>query len=193
MLTSLIQSAGYVGVMLLMALQSAAVPLPSEIILPFAGFLVASGSYTLLGMTLAASIGSVIGSLVLYYIGYYGGRPLLEKYGKYILVHKNDIDMGQKFFDKYGHSANFFGRMVPIVRTFISFPAGVSKVKIVPFITYAFAGSFIWSLLLIWLGSKLGENWTKVRDVLHSFSLVIAVLIVLAIFWYVRRHLKRVD
>lgn len=193
MLTSLIQSAGYVGVMLLMALQSAAVPLPSEIILPFAGFLVASGSYTLLGMTLAASIGSVIGSLVLYYIGYYGGRPLLEKYGKYILVHKNDIDMGQKFFDKYGHSANFFGRIVPIVRTFISFPAGVSKVKIVPFITYAFAGSFIWSLLLIWLGSKLGENWTKVRDVLHSFSLVIAVLIVLAIFWYVRRHLKRVD
>jgi membrane protein DedA with SNARE-associated domain len=185
-----ISHAGYAGVALLMGLESSAIPIPSEIIMPFAGYLVSAGRFTLLGITLAGAIGSAIGSAVLYGIGYYGGRPLIDRYGKYILINHNDVNNAEKFFTKYGNLSNFIGRLLPVVRTFISFPAGVSKVNFKSFLLYSFIGSFIWSAFLGYIGLKLGENWPKLRDYLHGLDYFIVAVIVLAVIWYVRRHLK---
>jgi len=195
-LNHLYGAVGYVGVMLAMAIESAMVPLPSELILPYAGFLVSDpfqlepitgGRWSFLIVVVVATIGNTLGSLVAYAIGAYGGRPLLERYGKYVLIRPHEIDLADAFFAKHGAVTVFVGRLLPIVRTFISFPAGVARMPIGKFIVYSTAGAFIWSTLLVYAGTVLGENWTQIRHALQPFDLAIAVgvvvLVVLFVWW----------
>lgn len=190
-IVSLISSSGYFGIGLLMAIESAAIPVPSEIIMPFGGYLVAVGQLSLFGVALAGAVGSVVGSAILYAIGFYGGRPLIERYGKYILLRHKDLDRADRFFQKYGEISNFIGRMLPIVRTYISFPAGVTRINFKKFLLGSFIGSFIWSYLLAYVGMKLGQNWDTLRGKWHSFDLAIIVLIVLGLLYYLYSHLKK--
>lgn len=187
---NLIASTNYWGVGFLMAIQSANIPIPSEVIMPFSGFLVATGQLNLWLVTLAAVVGSLIGSIFSYYIGLIGGRPLIEKYGKYILISHHDLDKSDLWFKKYGEWTVFVGRFLPIIRTFISFPAGIAKMNFKKFVIYSFFGSIPWTLGLAYLGEKLGQNWDKIKNYTHGLDWVILVLIVLGIVWYVWRHIK---
>jgi membrane protein DedA with SNARE-associated domain len=182
---------GYPGVALLMLIESAAIPLPSEIIMPFAGFLVASGRFNLFGIALAGGIGSAIGSAITYWVGLTGGRPFILKYGKYVLISQHDLEISDRFFAKYGSLSTFIGRLLPVVRTYISIPAGISKVPFWKFIFYSFLGSFLWSLPLGFLGMKLGQNWSTLREKLHGFDTTIIVLIVMGIIFWIYRHIKQ--
>ncbi len=189
-ITHTIQAFGYTGVTVLMAIESAAIPLPSEVIMPFSGFLVAAGRFSLFGLALAGAFGSTIGSLVTYALGFYGGRPLVERYGKYVLITHHDLDLAERFFQKFGAWATFIGRMLPVVRTFISVPAGVAEEPIISFTLAAFIGSFIWSYFLAWLGRLLGANWNQLSGYFHKFDLVIVLLVLAIIFWWGYRHWK---
>ncbi|MDI1299714.1 DedA family protein [Methylotenera sp.] len=186
-----ISTMGYGGVMLLMAIESACIPLPSEIIMPFAGFLVSKGEMTLLGIALAGALGCVIGSIPAYYVGMFGGRPLAERYGKYLLISKRDLDWADNAFAKHGQLIIFLGRMLPGVRTFIAFPAGVARMNMSKFIIYTFIGSFIWCWLLGYAGMKTGEHWEDLKVYFHEFHYVIFAAGLLFVIWYVRRHFKQ--
>ena len=155
---SMISTFGYTGIFLTMAIESASIPLPSDIIMPFSGYLVTRGQFTMLGVTLAGAIGNVAGSLVAYYVGVWGGRPFVERYGPFMLVSRKDIEMADRWFAKYGEAAVFFGRMLPIVRTFISLPAGIAGVNIYRFILFTFLGSLPWCYLLAYVGVKMEEH-----------------------------------
>jgi membrane protein DedA with SNARE-associated domain len=186
-LETLYGAVGYVGVMLAMAIESAMIPLPSELILPFAGFLVSDPSqiepitgqpWSFWIVVIVGTIGNTLGSLVAYAIGAYGGRPFLERYGKYLLIRPHEIELADHFFAKWGSQTVFFSRLLPIVRTFISFPAGVARMDLRKFIVYSTAGAFLWSILLVWAGVQLGENWVEIRAMLQPFDLAIAVAVV---------------
>ena len=185
-----ISSLGYSGIALLMAIESACIPLPSEIIMPFAGFLVFKGEMTLWAVAFAGAIGCVIGSIPAYYLGMYGGRPLVEKYGKWVLISAKDLNWADKAFDKHGEIIIFIGRLLPAVRTFIAFPAGVARMNMTKFISYTFAGSLIWCYLLALAGFKAGENWESLKVYFHQFHYVIAGAGLVFVIWYVRRHFK---
>jgi membrane protein DedA with SNARE-associated domain len=187
---NIISTLGYFGVGLMMAIESACIPLPSEIIMPFAGFLVAQGRFSLLGVTLAGALGCVVGSIVAYVIGIYGGRLFIEKYGRYILVSRRDLDLADKFFNKYGSSAIFLSRLLPVVRTFISLPAGIAKMNFTKFVVYTFLGSLPWCYALAYVGKKLGDNWDTLGVYFHRFDFVIVIVILLGAAWYIRRHIK---
>ncbi len=199
-LESLYGAVGYLGVMIAMAIESAMVPLPSELILPFAGFLVSDPAHLepLTGqpwnywlVVIFATLGNTIGSLIAYTIGAYGGRPFLERYGKYILIRQHEIDVADHFFAKWGPQTAFFSRLLPIVRTFISFPAGVARMDLRKFIVYSTAGAFLWSMVLVWGGTVLGANWEDIRRMLQPFDLAIAVsvvvLLALGLWWRLGR------
>ena len=187
---SVISALGYNGVVLLMAIESACIPLPSEIIMPFAGFLVFKGEMTLLGVALAGAIGCVVGSIPAYYLGMYGGRPLVEKYGKWVLISAKDLNWADQAFAKHGDLIIFVGRLLPAVRTFIAFPAGVARMNMTKFIAYTFVGSLIWCYLLAFAGFKMGENWESLKVYFHEFHYLIAGAGLLFVIWYVRRHFK---
>ncbi len=187
---SVISTMGYAGIVLLMAIESACIPLPSEIIMPFAGFLVYKGEMTLFMVALAGAIGCVVGSIPAYYVGMFGGRPLAEKYGKYILLSKKDLDLADHLFEKHGEIIIFIARMLPAVRTFIAFPAGVVRMNMGVFIAYTFIGSFIWCWLLAYAGMKFGENWASLEVYFHQFHYLIFAAGLACVVWYVRRHLK---
>lgn len=188
---SVISTMGYGGIVLLMAIESACIPLPSEIIMPFAGFLVFKGEMNLWLVALAGAIGCVAGSIPAYYVGMLGGRPLAEKYGKYILLSKRDLDYADHLFEKHGEIIIFVARMLPAIRTFIAFPAGVVRMNMPKFIFYTFVGSFIWCALLAYAGMKFGENWASLKVYFHEFHYLIAAAGLLFIVWYVRRHFKQ--
>ncbi|OGF14673.1 alkaline phosphatase [Candidatus Falkowbacteria bacterium RIFCSPHIGHO2_02_FULL_45_15] len=188
---SAVNFTGYAGIFLLMLAESCGVPAPSEVIMPFAGFLVAQGKLGFWAVVIAGSLGNLAGSLLAYYIGWKGGRPLLEKYGKYVLISRHDLDLAERWFTNYGPAAVFSGRLLPVVRTYISFPAGVARMDIKKFSLYTFAGALLWSILFTWLGVKMGDNWGLIRVKLEEFDLAIAVLIAIAVGLYVWRHLKR--
>jgi membrane protein DedA with SNARE-associated domain len=186
-LETLYGAVGYLGVMLAMAIESAMIPLPSELILPFAGFLVSDPSqiepitgqpWNFWIVVIVGTIGNTLGSLVAYAIGAYGGRPFLERYGKYLLIRPHEIEIADHFFAKWGSQTVFFSRLLPIVRTFISFPAGVARMDLRKFIVYSTAGAFLWSVLLVWAGVQLGDNWVEIRAMLQPFDLAIAVGVV---------------
>ena len=160
-IVAVISRMGYGGVVLLMAIESACIPLPSEIIMPFAGYLVSRGEMNLWWVGVAGAVGCVLGSLVAYWVGMYGGRPVAEKYGKYILLSHRDLDMADRWFAKYGEAIVFISRLLPAIRTFIAFPAGVARMNLTKFIIYTFAGSLPWCLGLAYIGQKLGEQWDK--------------------------------
>lgn len=188
---SVISTMGYGGIILLMAIESACIPLPSEIIMPFAGFLVFKGEMNLWLVALAGAIGCVVGSIPAYYVGMFGGRPLAEKYGKYILLSKRDLDYADHLFERHGEIIIFLARMLPAIRTFIAFPAGVVRMNMPKFIFYTFVGSFIWCALLAYAGMKFGENWVSLKVYFHEFHYLIALAGLLFIAWYVGRHFKQ--
>ncbi len=185
-----ISSLGYSGVVLLMAIESACIPLPSEIIMPFAGFLVFKGEMTLWGVALDGAVGCVVGSIPAYYLGMYGGRPLVEKYGKWVLISHKDLNWADKAFEKHGEIIIFIGRLLPAVRTFIAFPAGVARMNMTKFVVYTFVGSLIWCYLLALAGFKMGENWESLKVYFHEFHYVIAAAGAVFVVWYLRRHFK---
>ena len=185
-----ISSLGYSGVVLLMAIESACIPLPSEIIMPFAGFLVFKGEMTLWGVALAGAVGCVVGSIPAYYLGMYGGRPLVEKYGKWALISAKDLNWADQAFAKHGEIIIFIGRLLPAVRTFIAFPAGVARMNMTKFIAYTFVGSLIWCYLLALAGFTAGEHWESLKEYFHEFHYVIAAAGLIFVVWYVRRHFK---
>lgn len=190
---AIISKAGYLGVIVLMGIESACIPLPSEIIMPFAGYLVFTGRFTLLWAATAGAIGCNLGSVVAYEIGFYGGRPLIEKYGSYILMSRHDLDMADRFFLHFGSAAVFIGRLLPVIRTFIALPAGIARMPRLRFHIYTFVGSWPWCLGLTWIGMKLGERWhtdPRLSHWLHRLDAVVLVLLVLGILWFVRSHWK---
>jgi membrane protein DedA with SNARE-associated domain len=188
-----ISTLGYGGIVLLMAIESACIPLPSEIIMPFSGYLVYTGRFNLWLVGIAGAFGCVAGSLVAYWVGMYGGRPLIEKYGKYVLVSHHDLDLADRWFSRFGEIIVFVSRLLPAIRTFIAFPAGVARMDLKKFIIYTFAGSLPWCLGLAYVGQKLGEHWDKdprLKALFHRFDFVIGILLVLAIIWWVWRHVR---
>ncbi|HKE61997.1 MAG TPA: DedA family protein, partial [Nitrospira sp.] len=156
---STISTLGYTGILLTMAIESACIPLPSEIIMPFSGYLVTTGQFTMLGVTLAGAIGNVIGSIAAYYVGVWGGRPFVERYGPYFLMSHRDLDIADRWFAKYGEAAVFFSRMLPVIRTFISLPAGIAKMHFPRFVLFTFIGSIPWCYALAYVGVKMGQQW----------------------------------
>ena len=188
-----ISTLGYGGIVLLMAIESACIPLPSEIIMPFSGYLVYTGRFNLWLVGIAGAIGCVAGSMVAYWIGMYGGRPLIERYGRFILISRHDLDLADRWFAKYGEAIVFTSRLLPVIRTFIAFPAGVARMNIPRFIIYTFAGSLPWCLGLAYVGQLLGEQWDKnpaLKTWFHRFDFVIGIIIVLAAAWWIWRHVK---
>ncbi len=181
---------GYGGVILLMGIESANIPLPSEVIMPFSGYLVFTGRFNLFWVAVAGGLGCLWGSLLSYWVGAKGGRPLIEKYGKYVLISHHDLDMADRWFAKWGIATVFIGRLLPVIRTFISFPAGIARVNIWKFSVYTFVGSFIWSYFLAWVGMKLGENWDSIKVYFHKFDVAIGIMIILGITWWIWRHVR---
>lgn len=184
---------GYAGVILLMAIESACIPLPSEIIMPFAGYLVYLGRFNLWAVGVAGAVGCVLGSLVAYWIGSYGGRPFIEKYGRYLLISRTDLDLADRWFARYGEIIVFASRLLPVIRTFIAFPAGVARMNLTRFVIYTFAGSLPWCLGLAYVGQLLGEQWDKndtLKSWFHRFDFVIGIIGLLFAIWWVWRHIK---
>jgi membrane protein DedA with SNARE-associated domain len=195
-LNTLYGAFGYAGVMAAMAIESAMVPLPSELILPYAGFLVSDpsavepltgGAWSFWIVVTVATIGNTLGSLVGYAIGAWGGRPFLERWGRFLLIRPHEIELAERFFERWGPATAFFSRLLPVVRTFISFPAGVARMPLGKFIVYSTAGAIPWSILLVFAGQQLGANWVDIRHALEPFDLAIALgvvaLVVLFIWW----------
>lgn len=187
---AVISSLGLPGIVLLMAIESACIPLPSEVIMPFAGYLVFRGEHSLWAVSLAGAFGCVVGSVPAYYLGMYGGRPLIERYGRYILMSPRDLDLADRWFARHGEATVFFARLLPVIRTFIAFPAGVARMDMKRFLAYTFAGSLPWCLGLAYVGMILGEKWPVLRDYFHKFDLLIGALLLAGFVWYLRRHLR---
>jgi len=200
---AVMSATGYAGVFLLMAIESACIPLPSEIIMPFAGHLAEHGHMTVWWAGFWGAAGCVAGGLVAYAIGYYGGRPLAEKYGRYVLVSKHDLDLADRLFERWGNSIALVARMLPVIRTYIGFPAGVARMPVGRFCVYSFIGSLPWCLGLAWLGQRasrafgLKDPYDFVERLHHTLGpyfhvadAVIGIVIIAGAVWWVRRHLK---
>ncbi len=191
--TGVISAMGYGGVVLLMAIESACIPLPSEIIMPFAGYLVYTGQFTLHGAALAGALGCIVGSIPAYWLGQYGGRPLIEKYGKYVLLSKKELDFADRLFARHGQWVVLAARLLPVIRTFIAFPAGVARMNMTKFVVYTFLGSYPWCYALAWVGLKLGAAWNtdpRLKAAFHRFDLAIGLVILAAVAWFVWHKTK---
>lgn len=190
LIISVISTSGYFGITALMALESACIPIPSEVIMPFSGYLVSIGHFVLWQVVLWGAVGNLFGSAVAYWVGFYGGRRLVEKFGKYVLISKYDLELADGWFKKYGQIAVFFSRLLPVVRTFISFPAGIARMDFKKFCLYTLLGSLPWSFVLAFIGLKAGENWGYLKTYFHRFDSIFVVLIAVGIIWWVWRHIK---
>lgn len=191
LVTNIISDTGYLGVFLFMVLESACLPVPSEIIMPFSGYLVFLNRFSFWSVVLIGALGNLTGSWIAYFLGRLELRHIFEKYGKYILISKKDLDRADRWFAKHGSEAAFFSRLLPVVRTFISLPAGIVKTDIKKFSFYTFAGSFIWSALLTFIGMKLGENWQAIEVYFRKFQIAIIALIIVLVVWFLKKHLKK--
>ena len=185
---SVISTLGYFGVTMLMAVESACIPLPSEVIMPFSGYLVHTGQFNLWLLAFMGALGCNLGSLVAYEIGYHGGRPLVERFGSYIFLNQHDLDLTDRFFARFGDVTVLISRMLPVVRTFIALPAGIAKMPRLRFHLYTFIGSFPWCLGLAYLGMKAGEHWNYLGKYFHQFDKVIGAIILIGIIWFVWSH-----
>jgi membrane protein DedA with SNARE-associated domain len=193
LLLGLSAGAAYSVVFFLMALQSACIPIPSEVIMPFAGYKLGHGWMDLVILATVASLASNLGSIPAYYLGAKGGRPMVERYGRFILLNRHDLDLADRFFAKFGSIAVLIGRMLPIVRTFIAFPAGIAKMNQVRFHIYTFIGSWPWCFVLAYIGMKLGDHWDsdpRFKAVFHRFQLGVELVIVVGVVWFVWTHWK---
>lgn len=193
-ITDVYEAMGWPGVVFLMAIESAAVPFPSELIMPLAGWLLieakGDSAWMVWMAALYGALGNLLGSWVAYWISYKGGRPLLKKYGKYVLVTQHEVDQAEEWFQKYGELAVLASRMLPVVRTFISVPAGIARMNFWKFSFYTFIGSYPWSLGLAYGGFKLGENWEDLRRVMRPFDFPIAGIILVVVAWFIYHRIK---
>jgi len=183
-----ISATGYGGVVLMMAIESACIPLPSEVIMPFAGYLVSTGRFSLQAVAIAGAVGCLVGSYVAYFAGVHGGRPFLERYGRYVLIPQHELETGDRFFARWGSAAVFFSRLLPVVRTFIALPAGIARMDLWRFSIYTLIGSYPWCLVLAYAGMKLGQHWRDLAPYFHRFDTAIGVVLALgaAAFLYNR-------
>jgi membrane protein DedA with SNARE-associated domain len=192
-LVAAISAGGYASVVLLMAIQSACIPIPSEVIMPLAGYALAHTQLDLILLATVASLASNLGSIPAYWVGARGGRPMVERYGSYLLLSRRDLDLVDRFFDRYGSITVLIGRMLPIVRTFIAFPAGVAKMNQLRFHIYTFIGSWPWCYALAYVGMKLGATWNtdpRFKDTFHRFHLGVEAVLIAAFLWFVVSHWK---
>ena len=190
---AVISASGYAGIALLMAIESACIPLPSEIIMPFSGYLVHTGQLKLFWVATAGAIGCNLGSVVAYWVGAIGGRPFIMKYGRFVLLNHHDLDRAEHFFSRYGGITVFIGRLLPIVRTFIALPAGIAKMPQLRFHIYTFIGSWPWCYVLAYVGMKLGQAWEtdpRFKAVYHRYHIAMEAIILLAVIWFVWTHWK---
>jgi membrane protein DedA with SNARE-associated domain len=193
LLVGVIASGGYLSVVILMAIQSACIPIPSEVIMPLAGYALAHSQFDLIILATVASLASNLGSIPAYWVGARGGRPMVERYGSYLLLSRHDLDRVDHFFDRFGSIAVLLGRMLPIVRTFIAFPAGVAKMNQLRFHLYTFIGSWPWCYALAWVGMKLGATWNsdpRFKEIFHRFHLAVEAVLIAAFLWFVISHWK---
>lgn len=195
-LTELFQSIGWAGVVAIMALESANIPIPSEVTMPLAGWLLvqargANGWMALWLGGLWGGLGCTIGSILSYGLGAYGGRSFLDRYGRYLMVSHHDLEMADRWFSRWGDWAAFLSRLLPIVRTFISFPAGVARARFLPFVVYTFLGSFIWTGALAYGGHAFGARWEELRAVMRPFDFPVAALLLAGFVYYIYRHVRR--
>ncbi len=198
-LESLYERLGYVGVVIAMTIESCAIPLPSELILPFAGWSVSRGlvepltssPWSYWGAVIAGVLGNTLGSLASYAIGAYGGRPLVERYGKYVLISAHDLQLAERWFARFGEATVFFSRMLPIVRTFISVPAGIARMPLWRFTLFSVLGAIPWVMLLVWGGMQLGDHWLELKQSLKGLDYLVAALIVAGVGFFVWRHVRR--
>ena len=191
-ITASISSLGYSGIVILMAIGCACVPLPSEIVMAYGGYLVFKdpARFDVWLMGLAGTVGCVLGSVVAYWAGRYGGRPFVEKYGRYILVRHKDLDKADAWFARYGDWAIFISRLLPVIRTFISFPAGISGVRFGRFIVYTFLGSLPWCLALAYVGKVLGDRWDSIKNYFHGADVIIGIVLAVLLALYVYHHIR---
>ena len=192
--THVIAAGGYAGIAGLITLNSCGVPIPSELIMPFSGYLVYLGRFNLLLVVGAGTVGCNIGSAIAYWIGARGGRPLVERYGKWVLMSHHDLERMTGFFDRFGSIAILIGRMLPIVQTFVAFPAGIAKMPRLRFHIYTTLGSVVWYFCLASIGRKLGEAWDtdpRLHEWFHRFHLVVEIALVAGVVWFIWNHLKR--
>ncbi len=195
-LTNLLQTIGWPGVLVIMTLESCNIPIPSEVTMPLAGWMLAqalglSPLYAVLVGGLVGAAGCTLGSVLSYGLGAWGGRPLIKRYGRWIMVHEEDLEQADRWFARWGDWAAFLSRLLPIVRTFISFPAGVVKMNFVRFVIFTFVGSFIWCAILSYGGYVLGSNWEVLREAMRPFDIPIAIIILAAIGYYVYHHIQK--
>jgi len=194
-LQNLLNAIGWGGVVAAMSIESACIPLPSEVTMPLAGWMLIQARDLPLWHVLWAgfygALGCTIGSVFTYWVGATGGRPILERYGKYVLISSHDMEVADRWFNKYGEATAFFSRLLPIVRTFISLPAGIARMNFSRFAVLTFIGSFIWCVVLAWAGYVFGEHWVEVREAMRPFDIPIAVVLVILFAWYIYRHVKR--
>lgn len=181
---------GYFGVFLAMAIESACIPLPSEIILPFTGYMVYLGRFSLWQATIAATLGNLFGALIAYSIGLWGGRPFIKRFGRYIFIHERELSNAENLFERRGEVTVFIGRLLPVVRTFISLPAGIARMNAVKMAIYTVAGALPWCLMLIIIGKKLGENWNTLKPLFHRLDLVVGILIIILLGYGIYKHRK---
>ncbi|MGZ4199272.1 MAG: DedA family protein [Thermoleophilia bacterium] len=189
--TNLIGQWGLPAVFILMLLESACIPIPSEATMPFAGFAVSQGHLSLFGIVAAGVAGNLVGSWIAYAVGFYGGRPFVERYGRYVLLRPHHLILAERFFARYGPITVFVARMLPIVRTFISLPAGFGRMPFWKFTVYTVLGCVPWVLLLGYLGEKLGSNWEKIRPLLHYADYAVVVAFVALVVWAIVRRRRR--
>ena len=200
LVTQIYSAVGYLGVALWVAIESVIIPIPSELVLPFAGFLVGQGTaiepltgqpWNVVLVTIFGTLGATLGALIAYAIGWYGGRPIIERWGRYLGITPDDLDRADDFFARHGDAAAFFGRMVPIIRSLVSFAAGVAHMRLGRFIVFTFLGSLPWTLLLVVAGMVMGSNWEEIGGILKRFEyLVVAILAVIALLWIWFRIVK---
>jgi len=188
---SIISAAGYLGIFFLMTLESALIPVPSEIIMPFSGFLIWEEKFSFWPVVLAGTLGNLLGSIIAYFIGFYGGRPLILKYGKYVLISAGDLERAEIWFKKYGNFSIMASRMLPAVRTFISLPAGIARMSFGKFCLYTFLGSLPWSILLTYVGVIGGENWQAIDEYIRKFDWLVIIIAATAVGYWLFIKLKR--
>ena len=195
-IVGVISATGYLGVLVLMAIESACTPLPSEVIMPFAGYLVSIGQFTLIGAATAGALGCNVGSTIAYYVADWGGRPAVERWGHYVLFGKEELERTEKFFARYGAVTVFVARLLPLVRAYIAFPAGLARMPMLKFQIYTFAGSWPWCYGLAYIGYKLGQRWHSdptFRRLFHEFDALVVLVLLAAFVWFVWTHWRRVN
>ena len=188
LIITIVDTAGYPGIFFLMALEGSFIPVPSEIILPFSGYLASEGRFSIWAIAFVGALGNIVGTLFTYMVARYLGLPFLYKYGKYVLVTRRDIEHAHRLFQNYGVPIIFLTRLVPGIRGFLPIPAGIARMNIPLFAAYVFIGSFLWSLLLTYIGVVVGKNWEVFSGYVHEVGTAAVILMIAVAFWWFRRQ-----